>query len=686
MCTWLYVNFLVKRIQIEHFLIAAIFLSICARFLFILTVPIFDNDSIINLYSAKAFSTHGVVPQTNTLITLLINLGFRLFGENILVGRFLELLAAMGTIYLSYKMGARFFDKRTGLFASFFVSFLPLHIFYSTISNVYCLLALFILLFFYFFLIGFHERKPFFCLFSAFFLFMAFLCKTFAAIGIFPIVILFFSNIIQKRDKRRPATNMKHAGIPIFVFCFLVTLNIQWKLPDFGISFYRDLPADFLSSIISQYFNPPWFSRLAFNSITPFAFLPLMVLSISNKNEVSGAVNKIFWIFIVANIMVVALNPLNHAPRGLMPAIPLICILSGAAFSRIVDRVNSNPLNTPRLLSLSLLSTTFLVFYFFNSKLRLFHFFKMNSLQTILISSAVIIIFFFIFNIIFNHINKFEQVSSFLRNKLRCLIIAPFLLSYAVFGIVLSANALKHQARIFHPVFDAVSYAHACNILGGEDLNFLFDATSFSTFSDLPVEDVVTAISGNVIPILEKHQIKYIVIRKHKITFDEMVLKGIGQTHGIQRFKHIEALHSSRDISRIFDNGNASLYNYNPMPPARCYKSNALKRYTVPFQVNMGGAKLYFNRILPLGKSLSFSIENNNAAQRHFSVNVTETPAVETGTINFDWNSNPLFTGKVAVEKYSKNVISINPDISAKGRIAVSVNDLAGGKAYYIYR
>ena len=675
-----------EKLEIEHALIGAICLSIIVRLYFILTIPLFDNDSIVNLLFAKNFSTHGIVPKTNTLVALLIGTGFILFEENILVGRLIELLAAIATTYLSYKMGARFFDKRTGLFAAFFVSYIPLHIFYSTISKVYCVLGLFVLLSIYTFLIGFLERKPLFCLSSAIFLFMAFLCKTFAAIGIIPIVVIFFADIINKKcDKRKTATTMKLVGTPILLFAFLVVLNALWKVPEFGISFYRDAPMDFLSTISSQYFPRPWYSLTAFNSITPFTLLPLIMLSIIIKREGIGVVNRVIFVFISVNIMVVILNPLNHAPRGLMPSIPLLCVIAGAALARLMDTANSSPSNLSRLLALSSVAITFVVFYFLKHKIGRLYFFEMNSLQTIFASFAFIIVCFFILQFMFSQIIKNIKVDLFQKKKLLYLIITPFLLSHAIFGIALSAQKLGHHAKVSYPVFDAVSFAPSCRILGGEDFVNLFDGTSFPMISDLPMEDVRKIISGEVISVFEKHEINNIIISRNVSVLDEMLLKGMGKTLGIPNPKHRQAIYSSKEISRIFDNGKASLYNYNPLLPVTCNKSDALRNYVVPYQMNMGGTKLYLLDTPPFETILSFCIENNNTSSRQYSVRVAEISLVDIETVNFDRNTKLLFSKRTTIERSSKKEMNIHLNRYMKQRIGVQVRDMTEGVDYYIY-
>lgn len=675
-----------KKLEIEHVLIGAICLSIILRLYFILTIPLFDNDSIVNLLFAKTFSTHGIVPKSSTLAALLIGIGFLLFEENILVGRLIELLAAIATTYLSYKMGARFFDRRTGLFAAFLVSYIPLHIFYSTISKVYCVLALFVMLSIYTFLIGFIERKPLFCLSSAIFLFMAFLCKTFTAIGIIPIVVVFFANIIKKRrDKGEIGTTMKLVGIPILFFALLVALNILWKLPEFGMSFYRDIPADFLSAISSQYFGRPWGSLMAFNSIAPITLLPLIVLSIINKREGIGLVERVIFIFIAANIMVVILNPLNHAPRGFIPSIPLLCVIAGAALSKLMETADESPSNLSRLLALSSVAIIFVAFYFLREKVGKLYFFEMQSPQTIFASLASIMVCFLIFQHLFIQITKNIKIDLYKNKGLLYVIITPFLLCHTIFGIDLSAKKLEQHARVFYPVFEAVSFAPSCNILGGEDLVNLFDGSSFPLISDLPMEDVRKVISGEVTAVFEKHEINNIIIGGNGSVLDEILLRGIGETHGILNPRHRQAIYASKEISRIFDNGKASLYSYHPLPPVNCSKSDVLKNYLVPYQISMGGTKLYWLNNPPFDTILSFCIENNNATPRQYSVKVAEIPQVDIETVNFNRNPKLFFSKRITIEEFSKKEIDIHLVRYMRQRIGVYVRDITEDVDYYIY-
>ena len=87
-----------------------------------------EADEAYYLYDAYLHS-NGLIPfvdyTTRAPVLLYILSGFiTIFGSNILVGRSLSLISSMITLYLTYKIGTKFYGHRVGILASFISPFI----------------------------------------------------------------------------------------------------------------------------------------------------------------------------------------------------------------------------------------------------------------------------------------------------------------------------------------------------------------------------------------------------------------------------------------------------------------------------------------------------------------------------------------------------------------------------------
>ncbi len=679
-----------KVITHRYFFLLAILLAILARFYFVLTVPLLENDSVVKLVYAKVFSENAIIPKEHTLATILIGLGFMLFGENILVGRFIELAAAVGSIYLTYLMGARFYDRRAGLYGAFFLSLVPVHLFYSTISKVYSLLCFLSLLSLYLFIIGFKEKKPIYCLASALVLYLSFLCKTFTLIGVVPFVVLFLMSFAKKgADRQLFHFNFKLTGASILLLSFLVLATFYWRLPEFGRFFYHDSPVDLSLQLMMQYLPSSWSSLLAFNSISSFTLFPLlMAAALTRQKDVHLTyVNASIFSLIAVNILVVVMNPLNHSPRGFIISMPLLCLLAGAALSKLLNSTTVSKRNLSQIIAASITATTFSFLFSFRFDFNPLMVLEMESLRDIIVSFVSIILCHFFFQCLFLFFLK-PSHASFVQNKknLPFIIVSPLLISHFLFGILLTDRSLKNQANYFNPLFDVVSFAPSCNMIGGEDFVSLFDGTSFAFFSDLPVDDLLKVASGDLDSILEKHTINTIVLRKKTSFGEEEILRGFAETKGLSPLRHRQALNSNKKIDRIFDNGAAAIYYYTPLPSELCNKSETLKNYMVPLQMTIGSTRLFFRDSAGSKNRLSFTIENTHLTPRRYFVQVAETVSDKKGEFIISETSHHFYLQEVSVNLLSKENINIDLKTDSAIRVAVHVIDLTDELDYFIYR
>jgi 4-amino-4-deoxy-L-arabinose transferase-like glycosyltransferase len=679
-----------KVITYRYLIVFAIVAAILVRFYFMFTVPLLGNDSVVKLAYAKVFADNTIIPREHTLATILIGLGFKLFGENILVGRFVELAAAVGSIYLIYRMGTRFFDRNTGIYSAFFLSLAPVHLFYSTISKVYSLLCFLSLLSLYLFLVGFKEKKTGYCLASAFVLYLSFLCKTFTLIGIVPFVVLFLVSLTKKNSPHEQSRiNIKLVGSPLLLISGLVLLTFFWRLPEFGRFFYHDSPVDLSLQLMMQSVPSNWKSLLAFNSIAPFTLLPLLMAAVPRrpKDFHLTYVNASILSFIAVNVLVVTMNPLNHAPRGFIASMPLLCLLAGAALSKLMHVPPLTLQNLSRILAASVTATVFLFLFAFRFQAGSLLFLEMETLPDIVVSYLGIILISLLGQSLFSFFLKPSHLL-FVQNKKNFLylLISPLLAGHFLFGILLADQSLKRHATSFYPIFDAVSFAPSCNMIGGEDFVSLFDGTSFAFFSDLPPVDLAKVVSGDLEPVLNKYTINTIILRNKPAFGEEEILRGFTEKEGISPPRHKQALHSNRKIDRIFDNGSAALYQYTPIPSELCNKAEVLRDYTVPLQMPIKSTRLFFRQPARLDNNLSFTIENNHPTARRYTVKVAATVSRENGEPPSSEDSLPFYRRIISINRFSREDINIDLKAGSAGRVSVLVTGMQDERDYLIYR
>ncbi|MCB0543726.1 MAG: glycosyltransferase family 39 protein [Saprospiraceae bacterium] len=107
-------------------------------------------DEYVHVMRAKNF-LEGDGPlltddNNGILFTLSLLPGFAMFGPEVFWARFPSVLFGIGTIYLTYRMGTRLFNRYVGLLAAGGATFSLYLIFWSRVSRNYAILAFFFLL------------------------------------------------------------------------------------------------------------------------------------------------------------------------------------------------------------------------------------------------------------------------------------------------------------------------------------------------------------------------------------------------------------------------------------------------------------------------------------------------------------------------------------------------------------
>ncbi|HPC04552.1 MAG TPA: glycosyltransferase family 39 protein [Syntrophales bacterium] len=183
---------------------------------------------------------HGVVylekPPLSYWMTAIF---FRLFGEGELTSRLWTGLCAWGMILLTYAMGARFFNRRAGLFAAAVLTTSVFHFLIGRINILDMPLAFFVTLAAWagFRFVEEEGRRKFWVYLLYLASALAFLTKGLIGV-VFPFAILFFWMLAAGKWRFLPRL-ISPAGIAVFLLVALPWLVlVQWANPDFFRFFF----------------------------------------------------------------------------------------------------------------------------------------------------------------------------------------------------------------------------------------------------------------------------------------------------------------------------------------------------------------------------------------------------------------------------------------------------------------
>ena len=678
--------------------------AVCAAFLtrlyFVVTTPVFDNDSMVVFILAKRFIETGVITPNLPLGTFLVGVGIKIFGEHILVGRLVQLAAAILTVFFTYKLGKKLFDRKTGALAAFLLAFIPLHIFYSTIANVYALLTFLFLMHVYFLLEGRRKQKAIYLVFGAACLFLAVLCKTLVMVAIVPTAALFFLEAQNRKKRSGPtAATAKMLAWPVLVFCILALFLVVWRIKIFGegeISWrvLNDAPIDYVAEIIRLYVPRPWEGLMKYNSITPFVVWPLLYFFLANHRPRLGFESRFLWWIILSNIFVVVFNPMNHNTRGLLPSVPLLAILSASGLAGLLKDADKKPASLAKLGSLCLLALVNLFSVFGVSSEILppaYWILNMDSLQNILLSVALMVVGFLAFSLVLEKGFALFAESGKARISAKVLIV-PFLAAHVIFGVTLCRQAIRRHADNFFPLYAAVSFSGSDRVLGGEDLAKLISENSHARVSDLPREDVVEILRGGLNEVLRKHGLDTIIQPNLPDEREELTLRGIAEEENVAFTDLRSSLYGNARVNRVYDNGRAAVYRYlDSTDPADFDTERRLKRYRVPYPRTAGMSEVYFSSAVFAGRDepepgdMTLIIANKHDLPRQYAIRAIAASFLAEGYHEQPRAGRLLWEKTVMAAPQSPAEIDIKFPRAPKTRLFMRVEDLNDGETFFVY-
>lgn len=168
-----------------------------------------------SLTGMNFLKTAGPVP---VFYFLILKVWIIIFGYSALSVRLLSVIPSIATIALIYLLGAKLFNKQTGILAAFLLSICPAHIFYSQEARQYMWYLFFTLVVYYIFLQCLFDKKRYLVILGVVLLFL----MNTHFFGVFILLALIFSYLLAVKGKTEKIKWIKFAIFLAGVFFIIV--------------------------------------------------------------------------------------------------------------------------------------------------------------------------------------------------------------------------------------------------------------------------------------------------------------------------------------------------------------------------------------------------------------------------------------------------------------------------------
>ncbi len=308
--------------------------AIVARFLLPLLFGLFDNDGVNLLIAARGQAEGGGWNATMTLPTFLISLLFRAFGVKLWAARILSAASAIGAMIVLVRQGDEIGDPAAGLLSATLFAAAPVAVFFGAIDSPYALLTLLGIYGVWALSRALTYDEPWLGAAAGLAWGGAFLCKTFAAVFVFPAVAFCLQGLWLAEERRRRQWVAPLAAVAFWAA--VVGATVVWRWPTFGWSVFNDSLIDWRFRLAETVWSARWEDLVNVHSLAPALFAPGIVLSLLRRDKTTF--EKMAWLFVAADVGVFLLNPVNHFPRVLLPAIPALAWFSGRELARAIEQ------------------------------------------------------------------------------------------------------------------------------------------------------------------------------------------------------------------------------------------------------------------------------------------------------------------------------------------------------------
>ena len=531
---------------------------------FYLTIPLLDNDSIVIFQGAREFAAGGALSKVNTLPILLTGISYRFFTENILIARAPQLIAGIGLLILLWRLGSKI-GPIAAIVAVVLFGTIPSTLLYGAIAKTYMLMVFLIFsgAIFYYNATADNRKSGLRFLYSvaaASCFWLAFLCYTFAATALVPVVVILIATLLQKRYRHLALPSLTTGAI----FGLFLALTIAWRWKQFGFGVLNDYAIDWRFAASSAIWSGRWVGLTDIWG-TGIAFLVPGVLVLAHRRgwlKPFGILGTYGAIFVCVNVALYLLNPVNHFPRVLLASLPFLCLFIGSATERMIAEGKHSIVFIAWIITAA---TALLVFY---PPLRPGHapLWVLDPHQGKGILMTVLAISL-IFMILLAMLRPAEKAVRALTLPL----VAVLLLGSTATGIAMTRHYSMEQARIFQSRAQLVKTVSVRGLLGGGDYqNLAYAGTdTVAWMIDFNPEELEVIFGGGLIEVLKHRGISHAIISRDDPEGFHAMMAGLALEKGLDirdMGRVFYPLYNIRRASRIADNDYGAVYFLKSVP------------------------------------------------------------------------------------------------------------------------
>ncbi len=294
---------------------------------------LFDNDSANLLIAARSQAEGAGWSLTATLPTYLISVLFRLLGVKLWAARLVSAAAGVGAMLVLLQEGEDDGGLPAGLFAAALFAAAPIALFFSVSELPYALLTFLGAFGVWTLARAVTRDEPSLGAFAGLAWGGAFLCKTFAAVFVFPAVVFVLLNL-------RPAARVRRRWLApllaVGAWAIVVAATVAWRWPQFHWSVFNDYEVDWRFNLAVAIWSARWEDLVSLHGLAIPLFAPGLLLAAARREKTP--LEQLNWLFLAAVFAVYLLNPVNHFPRVLLPALPVAAWFAGRELARAIEQ------------------------------------------------------------------------------------------------------------------------------------------------------------------------------------------------------------------------------------------------------------------------------------------------------------------------------------------------------------
>ncbi|MFC1666359.1 glycosyltransferase family 39 protein [Candidatus Omnitrophota bacterium] len=506
----------------------------------------------------------------------------RVFGQNFIILKLANAIFSTLTIVIVYKLSKEAYGVIAASLSALILAIFPLHVGWAHVIEGYTIPTLLITLSLYCLYKANIVQSKKWVLFGCISVFLAFNMKTFylACVGgLFIFLLLQWAH--KKKDKKVYLGKAKHTLLFLIALFILLSPVFIWRYRLLGKWFYTDRGDNIIESELARHYGHLVLEHFDYYSILLQLIIPILAIFIFLYffDKQKRFINSLLISYISSYFFLTIISPQHHAPRGVLPAVPMLSIVIGYALAYLFKRVTTSRFTLSYLASIAAVQGYFLVYYKNNylvldSVKNLLKVIIYHICIPFLISFIVILCgSYFVFRYV-SRKNVSKIVSLFLFLGLMiCLGLFCFLNIKKQVLDIYGKYEFYYSAYDFLPYRETMSFRYESG--GGDQFyGHVKDAETFVLEKD---KSELLEMSKTPFEFLENEQINYITTGELK---DLFTISYRAKAENPPSF--YERITSSTKVIRLYDNGKLATICY----PYLVKNSERLERFKISVDVD----------------------------------------------------------------------------------------------------